>query len=267
MQLQRDCRSALRWLIFVSLDDFYVLALNTPMNQTKRQARLAGLLYLLASIPAPFGLIYVPRKLIVLNDATATANHIRASESLLRLRIGCEMWQAIMFIFVVLALYRLFRPVNQTYALAMMVLMLISIPIYLLSVVNEVAASLVVSGVDFLSVFDSGQLNALAYIFMRLHSRTNLVAEIFAGLWLLPFGILVIRSGFIPRFLGYLLFLAALGYLVSSLTFLLLPAYGPVVDKFASQLPLCELPIILWLLIFGAKESTAVRQHLETGVA
>jgi hypothetical protein len=51
-----------------------------------------------------------------------------------------------------------------------------------------------------------------------------------------------------------LLFLAALGYLASSLTFLLLPAYGPVVDKFASQLPLCELPIIFWLLIWGAKD-------------
>ena len=84
--------------------------------------------------------------------------------------------------------------------------------------------------------------------------QANLVAEIFWGLWLFPFGILVIRSRFIPRFLGYLLFLAALGYLASSLTFLLLPAYGPVVDTFATKLTLCELPIILWLLIWGAKD-------------
>lgn len=105
------------------------------MNQTKKQARLAGLLYFLASVPAPFGLIYVPNKLIVLNDATATANHIRASESLLRLGIGCELWQATMFIFVVLVLYRLFKAVNETCALAMMILILISIPMYLLSVV------------------------------------------------------------------------------------------------------------------------------------
>jgi hypothetical protein len=179
------------------------------MNQTKRQARLAGLLYFLASIPAPFGLIYVPNKLIVLNDATATANNIRASESLLRFGIGCEIFVSIMFIFVALALYRLFKPVNETYALAMMILILISIPISLLSVVNEVVALIVVSGTDFLSVFDSGQLNALAYIFMRLHSRTLLVAEIFWGLWLVPFGILVIRSRFIPRVLGYLLSLRA----------------------------------------------------------
>jgi hypothetical protein len=224
-----------------------------PTNEVKKQARLAGLLYLLASLPAPFGLIYVPSKLIVLNDATATANNIRASESLLRLGIGCELLSSIIFILVVVALYRLFKPVNETHALAMMILILVSIPISLLSVVNEVVALIVVSGADFLSVFDTGQLNTLAYILMRLHSRAILVAEIFWGLWLIPFGILIIQSRFIPRILGYLLFLAALGYLASSVTFLLLPGYGPVVDKLATKLTLCELPIILWLLIWGAR--------------
>jgi hypothetical protein len=153
------------------------------MNRTKRQARLAGLLYLLASIPAPLGLIYVPNKLIVLNDATATANHIRASESLLRLGVASELFASIMFIFVVVALYRLFKAVNETQALAMMILILVSIPISLLSAVNEVAALILVSGADFLSVFDKVQLDALAYLFMRLHSRGLLVAEIFWGLF------------------------------------------------------------------------------------
>jgi len=223
------------------------------MNSIKKQARMAGLLYLLASLPAPFGLIYVPTKLIVLNDATATANNIRASESLLRIGIGCELLGSIMFILVVVALYRLFKPVNEIHALAMMILILISIPISLLSVVNEVVALMFVSGADFLSVFDARQLDALAYIMMRLHSRAILIAEIFWGLWLFPFGILVIQSRFIPRVLGYLLFLAALGYLASSVTFLLLPSYGDLVDKFATKLTLCELPIILLLLIWGAK--------------
>src|ERR1700747_3248452 len=121
------------------------------MNSIKKQARVAGLLYFLASLPAPFGLIYVPTKLIVLNDATATANHIRASESLLRLGIGCELLSSIMFIFVVVALYRLFKPVNEAHALAMMVLILVFIPISLLGVVNEVVALVVVSGANFLT--------------------------------------------------------------------------------------------------------------------
>jgi len=153
------------------------------MNSIKKQARLTGLVYFLASIPAPLGLVYVPNKLIALNDATATANNIRASESLLRLGIATELWQAIMFIFVALALYHLFKAVNRAHALTMMILMLVSIPIFLLSVVNEIGALLLVSGADFLSVFDPGQLNALAYIFMRLHSRTILVAYIVGSLW------------------------------------------------------------------------------------
>src|SRR5450432_523815 len=161
--------------------------LNNHMNRNKRQARLAGLFYLLASIPAPFGLIYVPNKLIVPNDATATADHIRTSESLLRLGIASELLGSILFILVVVALYRLFKAVNDTHALAMMILILVSIPISLLSVVNELAALLLVSGADFLSVFNKGQLDALAYVFMRLHSREVLVAEIFWGLWLIPF--------------------------------------------------------------------------------
>src|SRR4029077_13424838 len=120
------------------------------MNSIKKQARFAGLLYLLASIPAPFCLIYVPDKLIVRNDATATANHIRASETLFRLGITTELIGFIMFTFVALALYRLFKAVDKTHALAMAILILISIPISLLNLLNEIAALVLVSGADFL---------------------------------------------------------------------------------------------------------------------
>ena len=223
------------------------------MNSTKKQARVAGLLYLLASIIGFFCLAYVPAKLIVSGDATATANRIRASETLLRLGIASELTSFIIFIFVVLALYRLFKAVSEKHAVAMATLLLISIPISLLNLLNEIAALILVSGASFLSAFEKGQLDALAYMFLRLHGQGFIVAQIFWGLWLFPFGILVIRSGFIPRFLGYLLFIAASGYLASSFTSLLLPAYRHLVDQFAMVLEAGELPIIFWLLIWGAK--------------
>jgi len=223
------------------------------MNSTKKQARVAGLLYLLASIIGFFCLAYVPGKLIVSGDATATANRIRASETLLRLGIASELTSFIIFIFVVLALYRLFKAVSEKHAVAMATLLLISIPISLLNLLNEIAALILVSGASFLSAFEKGQLDALAYMFLRLHGQGFIVAQIFWGLWLFPFGILVIRSGFIPRFLGYLLFIAASGYLASSFTSLLLPAYRHLVDQFAMVLEAGELPIIFWLLIWGAK--------------
>jgi len=224
------------------------------MDSIKKQARLAGLLYLLASLPAFFAWGYVPNKLIVTGDASATANHFRASETLLRLSIGSELTGLIIFIFVVLALYRLFKPVSERHAVTMAILLLISLPISFLSVVNELAALIMVSGANFLSVFDQRQLDSLAYLFIRLHGQGNTIAQIFWGLWLFPFGLLVIRSGFIPRFLGYLLFAAAIGYIANSFAALLLPAQRQVVAQFADILQMTELPIIIWLLIWGAKD-------------
>ncbi len=237
------------------------------MNSTKKQARLAGILYLLASIIGFPGLIYVPGKLIVAGDATATADRVRASETLLRFGIASELIGFIMFIFVVLTLYRLFKGVNQKHALVMAILLLVSIPISLLNVLNDIAALILVSGADFLSVFDKGQLDALAYLFVRLHGQGFVVAQIFWGLWLFPFGILVIRSGFIPRFLGVLLFIAGCGNLASSFTSLLLPSYRHLVDQFAMVLTIGELPIIFWLLIWGAKDQPLGEQHPDPAIA
>ena len=184
----------------------------------------------------------------------------RASESLLRIGIGSELFHQVIGVFLVLALYRLFKAVNQKYAVLMVIFSLLGLPIIFLNVLNEIAALVLVSGADFLSVFDKRQLDALAYLFLRLHSQGIIVAQIFWGLWLFPFGILVIRSGFIPRFLGYLLFIAGFGNVASSFSWLLLPSYGPIIDRFTGVLTAAELPIIFWLLIWGAKEQPSREQ-------
>jgi uncharacterized membrane protein len=223
------------------------------MNAKKRQAHVAGLLYFVASIFAVFAWIYVSGKIFVRDDATATANNIRASETLLRLGIVAELIGSIIFIFVVLTLYRLFKSVSEKHAMAMAILLLISTPIALLAVVGELAAVIVAGGGNFLSTFDQHQLDSLSYVFFRLHGQALVVAEIFWGLWLFPFGTLVIRSSFIPRLLGFLLFIAGVGYLIDSFTLLVLPNYKQVGSQIAMVLELCELPIIFWLLIRGAK--------------
>ena len=224
------------------------------MNSTKKQARYAGLLYLLIGITAPIGLVYVPGKLIVPGDATATADRIRAAGSLLRIGIASELFHQVIGIFLVLALYRLFKAVNERHAVLMVILgSLVSLPIVFLNVLNEIAALVLVSGASFLSVFSKLQLDALAYLFLRLHGQGLEVAAIFWGLWLFPFGMLVIRSGFIPRFLGVLLMIAGVAYLASSFTSLIMPGYAHAVGQYAGLLEIAELPIIFWLLIWGAK--------------
>jgi hypothetical protein len=238
------------------------------MNSIKKQARFAGLLYLLACLPAPFCLVYVPGALIVPGDATATADHVRASETLLRLGMAGELINAIAFIFVVFALYRLFKGVNKQHAAIMVTLFVVSVPISFLNVLNDIAPLILVSGANFLSVFDKGQLDALVLVFLRLHNNGFLVAQIFWGLWLFPFGILVIRSGFIPRVLGVLLIIACFAYLAASFTSLLLPRYGHLVSNFATVPEgIGELSIVLWLLIKGAKDQRSDGQPADPATA
>ena len=120
--------------------------------------------------------------------------------------------------------------------------------IYLALLVTALA---LVSGQSYLSVFAPAQLDALAYFFLRLHDRGITIASIFWGLWLFPFGLLAIRSGFIPRVFGWLLLVAGAAYLASAFTTLVLPAYGGAVGQVASLLELAEVPIILWMVVRG----------------
>ena len=223
------------------------------MNAIKKQAHIAGVLYVSASISAVFAWIYVAGKIFVRDDATATANNIRASETLLRFGIVSELIGSIIFIFVVLALYRLFRSVSEKHAMAMAILLLISTPISLIAVMGEIAALIVATGANFLSTVDQHQLDGLSYLYFRLHGQALVISQIFWGLWLFPFGVLVIRSGFIPRFLGYLLWIAAFGQLANCAAALLWPASRQTVAQFADLLQMAELPIIFWLLIWGAR--------------
>jgi len=224
------------------------------MHSIKKKARVAGLIYLSLVLTAPFSLIYVPRTLIVRGDATATANNIRASEMLFRAGIVAELLSAVTFIFVVMALYRLLSGVNKTHAALMAILGLVSVPIGFVNVLSNIAALTLFRGGDFLGVFDKRQLDALAMLFLRLHGQGNVVNEIFWGLWLFPFGVLVMRSGFLPRILGVWLILNCFAYLALSFTALLLPQYNDVAFRSAFPALLGEMAIMLWLVIMGAKE-------------
>ncbi|MDQ2952583.1 MAG: DUF4386 domain-containing protein [Chloroflexota bacterium] len=217
-------------------------------HDSMNPVRVAGLLYLLLAITGAFGILYVPGTLIVLGNAEATADRIRTSESLFRLAIASELISATTFIFVVLALYRLFKGVNQEHASLMVILVLVSVPISFLNVLSEIAALMLVSGADFLSVYGKPQLDALALVFLRLHSQGFVVVGIFWGLWLFPLAMLAFRSGFVPRVVGGLLILAGMAYVVVSLTSLLLPQYASLVSSVAVLAEAGELSMIVWLL-------------------
>jgi len=224
------------------------------VRTTKQQARFAGFLYFLLALTAPFGLLYVPGKLMVAGNATVTADNLRVSESLLRWGIASELIHQVIAVFVVLALYQLFESVSRSLAVQIVIFgALLSVPIMFVNVLNDLAALMVVNGAEFLSAFTKPQLDALAYLFLRLHGRGVIIASIFWGLWLFPFGIAVIRSRFIPRILGYLLLMAGAAYVVDAFVILIVPQFREVVSPIAKALQIAEVPIIFWLLIWGAR--------------
>jgi hypothetical protein len=224
------------------------------VRSTQQQARIAGVWYLLLALSAPLGLIYVPGKLIVAGDASATADHIRAAPQLLRLGMAADLFHQVMAIFLVLALYRLFKPVDEARAKELVVLgALVSVPIMFANVLNDMAALMLAGAGDHVAAFTKPQLDALVYLFARLHGHGVMVTSIFWGLWLFPFGMLVMRSRFIPRLFGWLLLIAGAAYLVDALVWLLLPHAEALVAPVTGPLKLGELPIVLWLLIRGAR--------------
>lgn len=224
------------------------------MNSTKKTARVAGLLYLLVAVFGTFSLIYVPRTLIVRGDATATANNILASESLFRLGIASGLIAAVIFMFLVLVLYRLLKGVNQQQAALMLILALIAVPLAFLNEVSSLAALILFRGADFLSVFEKPELDALAYLFLRLYGQGIVINQIFWGLWLFPFGVLVFRSGFLPRILGVWLIINGFAYVAISFTGLLSPQNYNIVFRSAFPVLFGEMAIMLWFLIKGAKD-------------
>src|SRR6266849_3994197 len=223
------------------------------MHPTDKAARVAGALYL-SLLFAPLRLIYIPSALFVHGDATATANNIAAHELLFRLGILGDLFTGTMVIFVVLAFYRLFKGVYQRLAALVVILGGLTVStIYFLNTVNDYAALMLARGADFLSVVEKPQRDALAVLFRRLHHHGVVANEIFWGLWLFPLAILVIRSGFLPRFLGFWLIINGFAYLITSFTGLLLPQYEGLVSNITFPALLGEMVFMLWLVIRGAK--------------
>ena len=223
------------------------------MHPTDKAARVAGAVYLSMVITAPFSLIYVPNKLIVRGDATATAANILAHETLFRLSIFGDLVGHVIFICLAIALYRLLSNVNRTWALLMVGFVLVSAAVGFLNTLNNIAALILFRGGEFLSVFDTAQLNALGMLFIRLHSQGIFIDEIFWGVWLFPFGLLVFRSGFLPRFIGVWLMINCFGYVALSVIALFFQAYYNTAFTMLQPVLFGELVIMLWLLIRGAK--------------
>ena len=229
------------------------------MSSINKTARVAGFLYLLLLPLGIFGILYVPSNLIVPGDAARTANNIMASESLFRFSIVSALLVQIINLFVVLALYKVLKPVNKNMAVLMVIFFLVAIPIAMLNELNQFAVLLLLGGADYLTVFTADQLQALVPLFLDLHEHGINIASIFWGLWLFPMGYLVFKSGFLPSILGIVLMIGCFGYLIDSVTFFLFPNFDVTIGQFTF---IGEILLPLWLLIKGVNVEQWEKQAL-----
>jgi len=225
------------------------------LDQPKRTARIAGLFYLAFGITGAFGIMYIPTSIIEASDPAATAKNILDNEAIYRLSIFSEMISQTIFVFLALTLYRLFRDVDKVNARILVGLVLVSVPIALLATLNQVLPLHLLQEGYLSDVFEAGQIHALAMFFLNLNDDGVAIAQIFWGLWLFPFGLLAIKSGFIVKWIGYSLIAACFGYLASSTAHFLFPGYVLLVAPFTAVLgTVAECSMILWLLIKGVKD-------------
>ncbi|MFN8306101.1 MAG: DUF4386 domain-containing protein [Ferruginibacter sp.] len=228
--------------------------LHTPDN---KQARLAGFLYLLVVISGIFSLMYVPSKLIVTGDAALTYKNIASSETLFRFWIVSGLLCYTFFLFLPLVLHRLLKPVHEQYANLMVLLAVMSVPVFFLNVQNQFSVLSLLDGDKNVYGFTIEQVQAQVMLYLDQFDNGLRIVHIFSGLWLFPFGLLVFRSGFLPKFLGVLLMLGCIGYMINFLGNTLYPAYSQLGIASYIRLPasIGEIGICLWLLIVGTKRT------------
>jgi len=215
-------------------------------------ARVAGLIWLIIAIMAPFAEFFVRQRLIVPGNVAATAENIVASQSLFRAGFVSDLVVFVIEVALAAVLFMLFRPVSPILALVMSFARLAMVTILGLNLLNMLTALQVLTSPAYAAAFEKGQLQALAFVFLNTQSSGYALAMVFFGLHLGILGYLVYRSGFLPRILGILTVISALGYLANSLVGFLVPQYAETLASVVVVTAVIgELPLAVWLLIKG----------------
>lgn len=216
----------------------------------KRDARIAGFLYVLLGVIAPMRLIYVPNAILVSGDAHATAMNIASHALAFRMAILADALAGTLTLIVALALFRVFRSIDRDLACLMVIFGgLMVAPIYFFNLVNDAAALVIASGPSYLSGFDQTQREGLASLFLRMHGYGIVVNQMFWGLWLLPLAALIIKSGLIPRFVAYWLYLNGAAYVALCVFGILSPSLEAKASGILFPAMLGEVVTMVWLAV------------------
>lgn len=227
---------------------------GSPFGTVKKTARIAGLIYLIYIIFHVLANVIGRSKIIVMGDATTTARNIMASAGQFRTGFLVDLAAGVLFLLAAWALYVLLKPVNKNLALLFLLLNLGGVAVWCVSDLFLLASQHLLSGVDYLKVFQTDQLQALAMLSVYLYKYGSLgIAQFFFAAWLFPLGYLVFKSGYLPRLLGIVLMVECFAWLLYPLQFFLFPSV--FITALSSAVGFIgEFSLTLWLLIMGAKD-------------
>jgi hypothetical protein len=214
-------------------------------------ARLGGVLYLAIIVFGAFAEGFAMNKLIAA-DSAATAHNILAARGLWSLAVGADLVIPVIAVGGVWISYVLLRPVSRSLVLLDVFLTLVSLAVEAVSKLFLLLVLPILSAGGFAPVLEQRQLAALADLALKAHGIAFDIALIFFGCACLVEGYLLYKSGYFPRFIGILMQIAGLSYLVSCFADLLAPAIADLITPIILLPPLVgELCYCLWLLIKG----------------
>jgi Domain of unknown function (DUF4386) len=219
----------------------------------QKLARTAGILYLFIVILGFWGIMYVPSQTVVRGDAVATISKLLSNEFLFRSGIAGNLASSVIFLFLALTFYRLFKNTDENLAKTLVVLVIVQTPVVFVSEALNVSALMVTKG-ELLKSFDMIQRQEFVLFLLRTSKYSIIVLEIFWGLWLIPLGQLILKSGYLPRIIGIFLILGGVAYVIEVMDYILLSEkLSFITDFFPIFYTVGELSTVLWLLIKGVK--------------
>lgn len=223
------------------------------MTNESRLARLAGLAYLVVVVTGFFSQGYVPEKIAAPGQAEVMLGNIVAHEALFRAGIAAFIVEHSVFLVLPLLLFRLLGYVHRGVGVVMVTFASVGVALSLVAVAHRIDAMRLLTDAGHLPI---AMAHAMAWASLKSYANNLMVASLFWGLWLFPFGYLVMRCRRLPRVLGLLLLLGGASYLVDVFGQLLLPNYTDTVFSNYVNLPaaVAEVGACLWLLVMGIRD-------------
>ena len=226
------------------------------MTSTRNTARLAGLLWILGAATAGFSIVYTRNKLIVFGDAATTIANLRAFEGLFRASIASSVLSAIFTFFFGLALFQVFKDARKSLSMMFLTSILITVGLSAANAVNNLGAVVVLGDAGYLKAFQPEQLTALAMVFLRINNYALGIVEIFTGIYMFTLGLLILKTGYVPKFMGVLLMIGACAFPVNTFMKILLPHTFPAMTQVTMMMNALGAPLkMLWLAFMGVKET------------